>query len=91
MNGPAIVQSIELLEKMTIGRSRKCNIFLEDLTVSRLHATIQELPSGDFELLDNRSATGTFVNGRAVTRCVLQNNDTVQIGATSFSFRLTRL
>ncbi|HCI80205.1 MAG TPA: hypothetical protein DHW02_11000 [Ktedonobacter sp.] len=91
MSGPAIVQSIELLPKMTIGRSRKCNIFLEDLAVSRLHATIEELPSGDYELTDNRSATGTFVNGRAIARYVLHDGDVVQIGASNFVFHLSRI
>lgn len=91
MSGPAIVQSIELLPKMTIGRSRKCSIFLEDLAVSRLHATIEELTNGDYELVDNRSATGTFVNGRAMGRCVLHDGDVVQIGASSFVFHLSRI
>ena len=91
MSGPAIVQSIELLPKMTVGRSRKCSIFLEDLAVSRLHATIEELPNGDYELVDNRSATGTFVNGRAMGRCVLHDGDVVQIGASNFIFHLSRI
>lgn len=90
MSGPAIVQSIELLPKMTIGRSRQCSIFLEDLAVSRHHATIEELPNGDYELVDNRSATGTFVNGRAMARCPLHDGDVVQIGASSFVFHLSR-
>jgi pSer/pThr/pTyr-binding forkhead associated (FHA) protein len=91
MSGSAIVQSIELMPKMTIGRSRKCSIFLEDLAVSRLHTTIDELPNGDYELVDNHSATGTFVNGRAMARCVLHDGDVVQIGASSFVFRLAHI
>src|SRR6266702_3825239 len=59
-------RSFELLSDMTIGRSRECDIFLEDLAVSRLHATLREIPDGRFELLDNHSATGTFVNGKAI-------------------------
>jgi pSer/pThr/pTyr-binding forkhead associated (FHA) protein len=79
-------QNIELLPNMTIGRSRECDIFLEDLAVSRLHATLREMPDGGFELLDNRSATGTFVNGKAITKCILQAGDTIQIGANQFTF-----
>jgi pSer/pThr/pTyr-binding forkhead associated (FHA) protein len=78
--------TIELLPQMTIGRSRECSIFLDDLTVSRLHATLRENENGSFELLDNRSATGTFVNGRAMARCVLQDGDSIQIGANQFVF-----
>lgn len=83
------MHSIELPTEMTIGRSRDCDIFLEDLAVSRVHATIRELPNGEYELLDNRSATGTFVNGRAMARCVLHEGDEVQIGASRFTFRLS--
>jgi pSer/pThr/pTyr-binding forkhead associated (FHA) protein len=81
--------SIELLSEMTIGRSRDCSIFLEDLAVSRHHATIRELPGGDFELCDNRSATGTFVNGRPVARHLLHEGDAIEIGTHQFIFRLT--
>jgi pSer/pThr/pTyr-binding forkhead associated (FHA) protein len=83
------LRSIEIVEEMTIGRSRECDIFLEDLAVSRLHATIRELPDGTYELIDNRSATGTFVNGRAMARCLLHEGDVVQIGASTFTFRLS--
>lgn len=84
------LRSVEIVEEMTVGRSRECDIFLEDLAVSRLHATIRELPDGNYELVDNRSATGTFVNGRAMARCFLQDGDVVQIGASKFTFRLSR-
>lgn len=84
------LHSVELLPEMTIGRSRNCNIFLEDLAVSRLHATLRELSGGEYELADNRSATGTFVNGRAVVRTILHEGDQVQIGATTFTFRISR-
>lgn len=84
-----LIQGIEVLPEMTIGRSRDCDIFLEDLAVSRLHATIRELPTGDYEIVDNRSATGTFVNGRAVSRCQLSDGDQLQIGVSRFVFRLS--
>lgn len=74
---------------MTIGRSRDCDIFLEDLAVSRLHATIRELSGGEYEVVDNRSATGTFVNGRPVTQCRLRDGDQLQIGVNRFIFRLS--
>ncbi len=84
-----VIQSIEVLPEMTVGRSRECDIFLEDLAVSRLHATIRELPGGKYELVDNRSATGTFVNGRSVARCQLHDGDQLQIGVNRFVFRLS--
>jgi pSer/pThr/pTyr-binding forkhead associated (FHA) protein len=84
------VRRIELLSQMTIGRSRECNIFLEDLTVSRLHATIRELPGGNYEISDNHSATGTFVNGQLTTHRLLHEGDVIQIGSSRLVFRLTR-
>lgn len=84
------LRSVELLPDMTIGRSRECDIFLEDLAVSRLHATIREAPGGAYEIIDNRSASGTFVNGQAVMRCVLHEGDIIQIGEHQFSFQRTR-
>jgi hypothetical protein len=81
-------RSIDVLPDMTIGRSRECDIFLEDLAVSRLHATIKECDYAEYEIVDNRSATGTFVNGRSVKCHKLQEGDMIQIGNTTFNFRL---
>lgn len=71
----------------TIGRSRECDIFLEDLAVSRLHATIRRLSDSNYEIEDRRSATGTFVNGMRITRYRLMEGDTVQIGSSRLTFR----
>ncbi|TMC20132.1 MAG: FHA domain-containing protein [Chloroflexi bacterium] len=79
----------ELLPEMSIGRSRECDVFLEDLAVSRLHARIRERSDGSYEIVDHRSATGTFVNGRSVMHHVLKAGDVVQIGASRFKFCFT--
>lgn len=80
-------RTFDLQPEMTIGRSRDCDIFLEDLAVSRLHATIRELPDGGYEIEDHRSATGTFVNGMRITRYRLIEGDEVQIGMNRLVFR----
>ncbi len=87
-NTLGLVQSFELESEMTIGRSRDCSIFLEDLAVTRLHATIRQLPDDTYELEDHRSATGTFVNGLRVTRCLLNEGDVVLIGSNRLIFHL---
>jgi pSer/pThr/pTyr-binding forkhead associated (FHA) protein len=84
------MRNFELQPEMTIGRSRDCDIFLEDLAVSRLHASIQQLPDGGYELEDHRSATGTFVNGWTITRCRLNDGDIVQIGSNRLTVRLAK-
>lgn len=83
------IQSIELQSGMTIGRSRECDIFVEDLTVSRHHATIEEGTPGVYEIVDHKSATGTLVNGRPVKRHKLQEGDIIQIGNTRFTFNIS--
>lgn len=84
------MRSFELLPDMTIGRSRECDIFLEDLAVSRLHATIRQLPDGGYEIEDNHSASGTFVNGMRITRYRLLEGDAMQIGSSRLIFRRSR-
>jgi pSer/pThr/pTyr-binding forkhead associated (FHA) protein len=85
-----IKRTFELQAEMTIGRSRDCDIFLEDLAVSRAHATIHQLPDGGYEVEDHRSATGTFVNGREVERYQLSDGDVMQIGSNRLTVRLVR-
>ncbi|GCF07795.1 FHA domain-containing protein [Dictyobacter arantiisoli] len=86
---PGTMHSIELLPKMIIGRSRECDIFLEDLTVSRHHATLHEVNHGEYEIVDNHSATGTFVNGKPINHCTLHEGDVLQIGNTTFALRFS--
>jgi FHA domain/zinc-ribbon domain len=73
-------------ERTTIGRSPDCDIFLDDVTVSRKHAVLIE-QNGDFLIEDRGSLNGTFVNRRRIdgpTR--LQSGDEVQIGKYRLSF-----
>jgi pSer/pThr/pTyr-binding forkhead associated (FHA) protein len=89
-NTRGMLGSFELQPETTIGRSRECDIFLEDLAVSRLHATLRRLSDGGYEIEDRGSATGTFINGMRVTRSQLLEGDVVQIGATTLTFRRSR-
>ena len=73
-------------ERTTIGRSPDCDIFLDDVTVSRKHAVLIE-QDGDFLIEDRGSLNGTFVNRRRIdgpTR--LESGDEVQIGKYRLSF-----
>ncbi|HUY79689.1 MAG TPA: FHA domain-containing protein [Ktedonobacterales bacterium] len=74
-------------ERTTIGRSRDSDIFLEDLAVSRLHATINRDPAGRYLFRDEQSANGVFVNGEKVTERQLEEGDEVQIGQTMLVFQ----
>ena len=66
--------------RTTIGRSPECDIFLDDITVSRAHAEVDERPAG-FVLVDNGSTNGTYVNRRLLdAEELLADGDEVQVG-----------
>jgi hypothetical protein len=66
-------------ERTTIGRSPDCDVFLDDVTVSRNHAVLVERDGG-FEIEDQGSLNGTYVNRRRVDSSPLNDGDELQIG-----------
>ncbi len=72
-------------ERTTIGRSPKCDVFLDDVTVSRTHAVlVNEGESWSIE--DQGSLNGTYVNRRRVDSARLEDGDDVQIGKYRLTF-----
>jgi hypothetical protein len=70
-----------------IGSSPQCEIYLfKDAQIAPQHAKIRRVPQG-YEIQDQATKSGTFVNGTAIRRVYLKNNDQIQIGGTSFSFQ----
>ncbi len=73
-------------ERTTIGRSPDCDVFLDDVTVSRKHAVLVE-QDGDYLIEDQGSLNGTFVNRRRIEAATrLQSGDELQIGKYRLSF-----
>jgi hypothetical protein len=69
-----------------IGRSPECDIFLDDVTVSRRHAEL--VKEGDtFTIRDLGSLNGTYVNRRRIESTVLEDDDELQIGKYRLTFR----
>ena len=68
-----------------IGRSPECEVFLDDVTVSRNHAVLLER-NGRFVVEDQGSLNGTFVNRRRIDSEVLENGDELQIGKYRLTF-----
>src|SRR5713101_6772126 len=70
-----------------IGRSHAhSEIPLQDLKVARVHCQI-EVDEQGFVLADLESPTGTFVNGKSVTRQPLQPGDIIRLGETQLRFQ----
>lgn len=64
---------------VTIGRSPESSIFLDDVTVSRKHASIRKAGT-HFTFKDSGSLNGSYVNNESVTEKVLTSGDEIQIG-----------
>jgi pSer/pThr/pTyr-binding forkhead associated (FHA) protein len=72
-------------DRVTIGRSPECEIFLDDVTVSRRHALL--VRGGDGRTIEDLgSLNGTYVNRRRVEKTLLEDGDEVQIGKYRLTF-----
>ena len=72
-------------ERTLIGRSPECDVFLDDVTVSRKHAVL--VREGDaFRIEDQGSLNGTFVNRRRIDSAPLSSGDELQIGKYRLTF-----
>lgn len=73
-------------EKTTIGRSPECDIFLDDVTVSRRHAQIVRRDDQTVWMEDQGSLNGTFLNRRRIESAKLEDGDELQIGKYRLTF-----
>ena len=72
----------------TIGRSRDCEIVLEDTGISRRHAELRPGPDG-WSVEDLGSTNGVLVNGRQIHGAQsLESGDRVELGSTEILFEL---
>ena len=77
-------------DAIAIGRSPEQDLVLKEVFASRRHALIT-CRNGSFELIDQNSSHGTFLNGKRVERAQLRSGDSLQFGslnAACFRFRL---
>ena len=70
-----------------VGRGFSADLRLEDQSVSRRYAVIVDDGGDGVRILDDRSANGTFVNGRCVTDCVLHDRDVIRLGRVTLIYR----
>jgi adenylate cyclase len=76
----------------TVGRGDDNSFVLPDRWISRNHAMLQRMDSGEFYLIDLGSRNGSFVNGRRVSVPVtLHHGDRLTFGQTELEFRYPNL
>jgi ABC-type multidrug transport system ATPase subunit/ABC-type transport system involved in multi-copper enzyme maturation permease subunit len=77
---------VRLQQRIRIGRDEANDWHIDDLTVSRFHAEIVQNDNGGFDLVDLRSANGSFINGVSVKRREIEIGDLISIGGVTRRF-----
>ena len=72
-------------DRTLIGRSPECDVFLDDVIVSRRHAELVR-EEDTFTISDLGSLNGTFVNKKRIESAAVEDDDEVQIGKYRLTF-----
>jgi pSer/pThr/pTyr-binding forkhead associated (FHA) protein len=73
-------------QRTVIGRSRECDVQIEDPSASRRHAEVRQEGTA-YWIVDLDSTNGLEVNGLRVKRAKLGHGDKITIGSTDIVFR----
>jgi Protein of unknown function (DUF3662)/FHA domain len=73
-------------QSIVIGRSKDCDIRVSDPNVSRRHAEIRQEGSA-YWIVDLGSTNGISVNGHALKRAKLDDEDRITLGSTELVFK----
>jgi FHA domain len=75
-----VIKEVQLTkDRTTLGRRPYNDIVIDNLAISGEHAVIQ-LSGNEVTLEDLNSTNGTYINGKAVKKQILANDDTIEIG-----------
>lgn len=76
--------------RSVLGRSSRCEIVVNDLTVSRRHAELwaQGL---SMTVIDLHSRNGTYVNEQRIQKCVIKSGQQLRFGSVSFLLGVTEI
>lgn len=81
-----VIKEVQLTkDRMTLGRRPYNDIVIDNLAVSGEHALLQ-IAGNEVYLEDLNSTNGTYVNGKAVKKHLLQNGDIVEVGKYKIRF-----
>jgi pSer/pThr/pTyr-binding forkhead associated (FHA) protein len=71
---------------LVVGRGEECEVSINHPSVSRVHAEIQPLGDGRYEIVDRESANGVRVNGVELPRTLLDARDVIELGDVILKF-----
>jgi len=81
-----VIKEVQLTkERTTLGRRPYNDVVIDNLAVSGEHAALQ-MTGSEVTLEDLNSTNGTYVNGKAVKKQLLQNGDTIEVGKYKIKF-----
>lgn len=85
IDGVVIKEVLLTKDRTTLGRRPYNDIVIDNLAVSGEHAAVL-MTGGAVYLEDLNSTNGTYVNGKAVTKQLLQNGDAIEVGKYKIKF-----
>ncbi len=81
-----VIKEVQLSkDRTTVGRRPYNDVVIDNLAVSGEHAVLQ-LVGQEVHIEDLNSTNGTYINGKAIKKQLLQNNDIVEIGKYKIKF-----
>lgn len=86
--GPTVGAEYPLTQDhpLVLGRGEECEVPINHPSVSRVHAEIQPLGDGRYEIVDRESANGVRVNGVELPRTLLDARDVIELGDVILKF-----
>jgi len=86
--GPTVGAEFPLTQDrpLVVGRGEECDVSINHPSVSRVHAEIQPLGDGRYEIVDRESANGVRVNGVELPRTLLDARDAIELGDVILKF-----
>jgi FHA domain-containing protein len=74
-------------DRVVVGRSRDCDVVLDDPNVSRRHLELRRDPAG-WTAVDLGSTNGVKVNGRRIEEAPLEPGDEIALGVSRLAFEV---
>jgi pSer/pThr/pTyr-binding forkhead associated (FHA) protein len=88
IDGVVIKEVTLAKDRTTLGRRPYNDIVVDNLAISGEHAVLHMI-GGDVYLEDLNSTNGTYVNGRAIKKQALEQNDIIEVGKYKVRYMAT--